>query len=256
MRWVHASSDACVVVIGPAARPSDPPRDPARIDYLVGLGDPGRIAVLLDDVLRDGIDASGHELRGTAAFATVRRIFVQDGTFDGEAGAEAHLALGLPSEASRWKWMWADEPLRVDAPPGDFPDLAVERLTSGPATGATAAEIGGCLERAFPNASIGPHAPEALGWWGVRDHGQLIGVTSALRVADGGAPHLSALGVDPAARGRGVGRQLLAGAVSDLLAEGYPFASLGVYTANEPAWSMYERIGFRHGPSFTTYMLD
>lgn len=256
MRWVHAAPEACILVIGPAERPSDPPRDPARIDYLLGLGDPGGIAALLDDVLRSGIDTSGGQLRGAAAFATVRRVFVQDGTFDGAAGAEVHLALGLPPAASRWKWMWADAPLHVGASARGGEVLTVERLTAGPATGATATEIGECLERAFPNASVGPHAAEALGWWGVRDHGRLVGVTSALRVADGGAPHLSALGVDPVARGRGLGKALLAAAVADLLEEGYRFASLGVYTANEPAWSMYERIGFQHGPSFTTYSLD
>lgn len=255
MRWVHADADACVLVIGPAARPSDPPDDPARVDYLLGLGNPGRIAGLLDDVVRgDVVPADGDP------FGSVRRVFVEDGTFAGPVGERVHADLALTAAESRWKWMWADSPLTVGplVDPGrtSHAGLTISRLTDGPADGPVADEIGECLERAFPDASAGPRTTQALGWWGVRDEGRMLGVISALHVADGGAPHLSSLGVDPAARGRGLGKQLLAGAVRDLLAEGCAFASLGVYTANEPAWRMYERIGFRHGPSFVTYRLS
>lgn len=257
MRWVHADAEACVLVIGPAARPSDPPEDPARVDYLLGLGDPERIAGLLSDVVRGDVDVAA---AGGDPWATVRRVFVQDGTFAGPAGERVHADLGLPSAESRWRWMWADSPLAVG--PLVAPDrandagLTIGRLTEGPAAGPVADEIGECLERAFPDASAGPRTTQALGWWGVRDAGRLLGVISALHVADGGAPHLSSLGVDPVARGRGLGKQLLAAAVRDLLAEGCAFASLGVYTANEPAWRLYERIGFQHGPSFVTYRLS
>lgn len=257
VRWVHADDDACVLVIGPAARPSDAPQDPARVDYLLGLGDPDRMAGLLDDVVRGNVSVVP---AGEDAFATVRRVFVEDGTFAGAVGERVHADLGLPAAESRWKWMWADSPLTVGplADPGRASDigLSLGRLTTGPADGPVADEIGECLERAFPDASAGPCTTQALGWWGVRDSGRLLGVISALHVADGGAPHLSSLGVDPAARGRGLGKQLLSVAVRDLLAEGCAFASLGVYTANEPAWRMYERIGFQHGPSFVTYRLS
>lgn len=257
VRLVHADDDACVLVIGPAARCSDAPQDPARVDYLLGLGDPDRIAGLLDDVVRGDVSVVP---AGEDAFATVRRVFVEDGTFAGAVGERVHADLGLPAAESRWKWMWADSPLAVGplVSPGRTSDagLTIGRLTTGPADGPVADEIGECLERAFPDASAGPCTTQALGWWGVRDSGRLLGVISALHVADGGAPHLSSLGVDPAARGRGLGKQLLAVAVRDLLAEGCAFASLGVYTANEPAWRMYERIGFQHGPSFVTYRLS
>ncbi len=257
VRWVHADADACVLVIGPAARPSDPPEDPARIDYLLGLGEPERVAALLDDVVRGAASASGLP---DDPFASVRRVFVQAGAFDGELGSRVHGALALPEVDSRWKWMWADRPLTVGALGGrdraGESALTLGRLTQGPATGEVADEIGECLERAFPDASAGPRTTQALGWWGVRESGRLLGVISALHVADGGAPHLSSLGVDPVARGRGLGQQLLAVAVRDLLDEGCAFASLGVYTSNESAWRLYERIGLQHGPSFVTYRLS
>lgn len=59
-----------------------------------------------------------------------------------------------------------------------------------------------------------------------------------------GEASLYALNVDPAARRKGVGAALLAGALSALKAEGADQCFLEVRAANAPALALYRRLGF------------
>ena len=59
-----------------------------------------------------------------------------------------------------------------------------------------------------------------------------------------GEASLYALNVDPAARRKGVGAALLAGALGALRAEGADQCFLEVRAANAPAIALYRRLGF------------
>lgn len=60
-----------------------------------------------------------------------------------------------------------------------------------------------------------------------------------------GRGELVYLGVAAAARGRGIGRALLARAIRDTAAMGLPRVGLAVDTSNEPAVRLYEGMGFQ-----------
>lgn len=66
---------------------------------------------------------------------------------------------------------------------------------------------------------------------------------AAFQLAAGEAS-LYALNVDPAARRKGVGAALLAGALAALKAEGADQCFLEVRAANAPAIALYRRLGF------------
>lgn len=64
-------------------------------------------------------------------------------------------------------------------------------------------------------------------------------------VQDWGSLYLSALAVEPAHRRKGIGRALLAGALAEAAAAGFPRLSLHVWDDNRPAAALYAAAGFR-----------
>jgi ribosomal protein S18 acetylase RimI-like enzyme len=58
---------------------------------------------------------------------------------------------------------------------------------------------------------------------------------------------LARVGVDPAQRGRGLGRVLLARTLAEARRRGFETFELGVYPDNTPAVRLYESFGFRVG---------
>jgi GNAT superfamily N-acetyltransferase len=210
------ADDAAVLVVD----------QPGRERGLFGLGDPGRLAALLDRFAEQDGASEG------VAYVTLTR-----GAWE---ATSARVALGLSDQASTWDWFWIDrEPAGVD--PG-----RAERL---PLTAGTTAEVAECLERAHPTASTPPHDERLIGWWGVRDDaGRLVAVSGAVVLAPGLAPHLVSLGVDPAHRGRGLGAVVIAAAVRDCLqvrpVVGPPLVSLGMYADNHVARRLYLGLGF------------
>lgn len=60
-----------------------------------------------------------------------------------------------------------------------------------------------------------------------------------------GRGELVYLGVVPEARGRGIGRALLAQAIRDTAEMGLPQMGLAVDVANQPAVRLYEEAGFK-----------
>lgn len=165
----------------------------------------------------------------------------------------AALGIGPGAAGSHWDWLWTPSPLRAGHDD-------VVRLDLGPTS---AAQVTDCLARAHPDASTGPDDPRVVAWWGVPDPAaptRLLGVVGAMQVSSGLPPHLVSLGVDPAARGRGLAGSLLAAAVDDGLrvrpAHGAPMVSLGVYAANEAALRVYHRLGFVTAHRFTSFTRD
>jgi ribosomal protein S18 acetylase RimI-like enzyme len=88
----------------------------------------------------------------------------------------------------------------------------------------------------------GPWHPER--WWLAQEAGRPVGVVLLTEVADWQAWDIAYLGVVPAARGRGVGRQLTAKALWEARAAGAAQLTLAVDERNQPARRLYAGLGF------------
>ncbi|MEM9203631.1 MAG: GNAT family N-acetyltransferase [Actinomycetota bacterium] len=87
-----------------------------------------------------------------------------------------------------------------------------------------------------------------------RDHGVLLGV-GALRDLGGGRGEIKSMHTAAAARGRGVGRQLVAHLLDIARAQTMRWVGLetGTYEAFAPARSLYASMGFEECPPFDEY---
>lgn len=91
-------------------------------------------------------------------------------------------------------------------------------------------------------------------WLGLRDaEGALVGI-GGMHLLAAGAPHLSGIVVDRAQRGRGLGRALTVELTRRAL-ERAGFSTLGVFSANAPALSLYHALGYASHHSFHTRVL-
>lgn len=86
----------------------------------------------------------------------------------------------------------------------------------------------------------------------VRPSGSIVGVLLASRVSRG-VGHLGQISVHPAHQGRGIGRRMIASAVSELRNRGFKFASLAVTTANANAFHLYQTCGFETIHTFPVF---
>jgi ribosomal protein S18 acetylase RimI-like enzyme len=132
--------------------------------------------------------------------------------------------------------------------------VTVERLhaVAGPAARAVAADVALVLVEAFeaePERRPSIEA-EMLAWLDHPDlHVCLIRVDGepaavAKRATFDGATYLSSIGTRPVFRGRGLGGLVTAIAARDGIAAGSRWTHLGVYSRNDEARRVYERLGF------------
>jgi ribosomal protein S18 acetylase RimI-like enzyme len=145
-----------------------------------------------------------------------------------------------PQEGTDWDFWWTDAAPRPQ--PGE------ERA------GWLAAddELLALLERASPRRMASPGDPHVLRWCGIRDESGAL-VACAAEVDDmANAPHLAGVAVAPEARSRGLGRAITAWLTRQLLAEGHPVVTLGMYADNEPARRAYRAIGYRDTHHWTS----
>jgi ribosomal protein S18 acetylase RimI-like enzyme len=82
--------------------------------------------------------------------------------------------------------------------------------------------------------------------------GAMAGVLLASRVSRG-VGHIGQISVHPAHQGKGIGRQLIASALSDLRRLGFDTITLAVTTANTNALHLYESCGFRTIHTFPVF---
>ncbi len=78
----------------------------------------------------------------------------------------------------------------------------------------------------------------------VDDAGTLIGYAGAALPADGDFGEIQTIGVDAAARGRGLGRALMAALLAEARRRGVPRMLLEVRADNPVAQSLYASLGF------------
>jgi GNAT superfamily N-acetyltransferase len=137
-----------------------------------------------------------------------------------------------------------------------------ERLTYAPFDGCDPARFGDVLLRTYEGTLDCPEingvrsAAEVLAghkgggdfdprrWWLASADGESVGVllTNAQPEGDWDVAYV---GVEPAARRRGFGRELMAKALWEAKAGGAAFVSLAVDVRNEPARRLYRRLGFK-----------
>lgn len=86
----------------------------------------------------------------------------------------------------------------------------------------------------------------------VRFSGSVIGVLIASRVARG-VGHIGQISVHPAHQGRGVGRRLIASAMTEFRNRRFKQVSLAVTTANAGAFHLYETCGFETIHTFPVF---
>lgn len=102
----------------------------------------------------------------------------------------------------------------------------------------------GVSSRFLAPASIAARDPRSTGLQGL-SLGSLVGDEVG---------HVNQLCVDPRARGRGLGTELLRRSIDALARAGCTAASLTVTKSNEGAVRVYERVGFRSIASFTAFV--
>jgi len=150
-------------------------------------------------------------------------------TIEREAAPDAPWAYEYRRE---WDWMWTREP------PVVVPRHRVVEVDDP-------VEIDGLLDVANPDSFARPGTPGVEAWLGVRtDGGRLLGAGALERMADG-TGHLRGVSVLPEASGRGIGYSVSHGLTVHALSHaGSGVATLGVYSDNEAALSIYRQLGY------------
>ncbi|MFH5823241.1 GNAT family N-acetyltransferase [Georgenia sp. AZ-5] len=212
-RWrparTWAADDAALVHV---------PRDGRGM--LVGLGEPAALAPLL----------------AAADVPPVGHVMLTRGTWD-LVPAAARERLGY-RPGRPWEWMAATEPPARRAGEEHVAEVTgADRL----------ARVHACLAEAYPERGAHP-GDEAESWWGYTADGHLAGVAAAsvpheADRARGAGVHLQAVAVVPAHRRRGVAAAMTAALTRWGLALG-PVVHLGIWSDNDAARRVYERLGF------------
>ena len=216
--------------------------------YLMGLGEPADVALLVEELLPQLRDRQRVTLpRGTAAL----------------------LPAWVELRGTDWDFRWLDAPPPVQ--PGE--DRVVE---------VDDAAVAGLLPFASPTASTLPGAPGVRGWLGVLgpvpapgpgdpqnqngsstpeitrsgsvDHAgdEVLLACVADTSAATGVGHLSSIAVHPAARGQGLGRAVTAAMARRMFASGCDLVTLGMYADNVAGRALYDGLGMHDDHRFTS----
>jgi predicted GNAT family acetyltransferase len=109
------------------------------------------------------------------------------------------------------------------------------------------------LAVANPTASASADDPAVESWCGIRGADGRLVACAANRPYVRGIPHLASVATHPDERGRGLGRAVTAWLTRTAMARtGSPVTTLGMYSQNEPARSVYLALGFHPAHRFTS----
>jgi ribosomal protein S18 acetylase RimI-like enzyme len=103
-----------------------------------------------------------------------------------------------------------------------------------------------------PRHDVAPGEPGVLGWCGLRaEDGRLVAVAAHTQRRPG-VPHLASIATDGEHRGRGLGAAVTAWLTRRLLDDGHGMVTLGMYSDNDVARRLYERLGYTCFHRFTS----
>jgi ribosomal protein S18 acetylase RimI-like enzyme len=158
---------------------------------------------------------------------------------------ESHAEPALPrrwqhAQANRWDAMWTDR-----APGPVTGEDRVEVVSDDD-------EVNALLDRANPDTHGRPGDPGMRAWVGVREGAELVAVGALSTVVVTGIAHLRGVSTLPRLRGCGLGTAVSARLTRMGLDTVSPLVTLGVYTDNAAAISVYRRLGYHHDRSFVS----
>ena len=163
-------------------------------------------------------------LDGTLAGPGLDRGFtVPQGTLD-LLGPDPRVGAG-----DDWEWMWT-----TTAPP-EHPDVVALGTAEHD-------EVAALLAAASPRHSATVE-DEVVTWAGIREHGRLVACGAHTEHVPG-VPHLASIATHPLARGRGLGAAVTGTLTAWALRSGAPVVTLGMYSDNDVARRMYQRLGY------------
>lgn len=222
-------------------------------------------------------------LPGTKAYRWGSAVAVQrSANFSGRPAAVAVIGLEDGETTELLGWVAATRPwgavkaVTVDSrmesglhqyfrvgPGGDWDWMLTETTPPVSATEATlvtlddrwdAEEIDRLNRLASPTSESEPGSGKTVHWLGARHQGRII-AAGAVHVSDTGHGVLCGIVVDPAARGRGLGRAVTTG-LTRFCVERDGVATLGMYTNNAVARRLYVALGYRAVHSFSSRRVE
>lgn len=179
-----------------------------RVPYLITLGAPAQVALLIEELLPELRDQTRVTLpRGTAAM----------------------LPAWVALNGTDWDFRW------LAAPPA--PRDGEERVVD-----VTDDEVARLLPAASPTASAQAGDPGVRRWVGIRGPAGLLACAADTSAATG-VGHLSSIAVHPAARGQGFAAAVTARLMREQFAEGCDLVTLGMYADNVAGRALYDSLG-------------
>ncbi len=134
-----------------------------------------------------------------------------------------------------WDFMWT-----ASAPAPSPGEAALQELDDG----ADAEELAVLSAEHSPTAEGEPGTGRTVLWLGLRGTDGTLLAAGGMQRLSSGAPHLAGIVVHGAHRGRGLGTAITAALTRRALAA-HGVCTLGVYSANATALSLYRRLGYR-----------
>ncbi len=131
-----------------------------------------------------------------------------------------------------WEWYYTLQP-----PPAPHLEDTVVLLDHGERRD----EVAAFLAVASPTADTAPGGPQR--WFAVETPGHRLLAVTAYGLTGAGVPVLSSVAVDPAERGRGLGRRVVA-AVTRLAVLEHGACTLGMYSTNAAGRALYRSLGY------------
>jgi ribosomal protein S18 acetylase RimI-like enzyme len=187
------------------------------VPYLMTLGEPAAVALLIEELLP--------ELRDQTRVTLPR-------------GTPPLLPAWVALDGTDWDFRWLDVP-----PPSQPGEDDVVDVTDD--------EVAAMLPGASPTASALPGDPAVRRWVGVRGQAGLLACAADTSAATA-VGHLSSIAVLPEGRGRGLGAAVTARLMRGLLDQGCDIVTLGMYADNTAGRALYDHLGMKDEHRFTS----
>jgi GNAT superfamily N-acetyltransferase len=232
-----------------AVVPGDPyvraEADPARVSS-TWAGPRGSVGWVIPS---RRVNGAGHLVAlgpGDSAAALLVGVLEHVGEEVGSASVPRGVERALPPSyqlglATAWEWF------STDVPPPSHPGEAAVRWLGEPDLD----EVRDFLTAWSARHDAVPGRPGVLRWCGVREGGRLV-ATAAHMEHQPGVPFLASVATHGEHRGRGLGAAVTAWITRRLLEEGTGMVTLGMYSDNDVARRLYERLGFVCAHAFTS----